>query len=110
MSYNNKNHEKGEKITKNLDKLTKCEYNININHSRLVKGVSWINHLSYYRNKKRLTQKELSKKVNISASSIAMYETGERRPSLKKAKSIADFFEVSIEDIFFDYCAHKRKA
>ena len=48
-----------------------------------------------------MTQKELAEALNISESAIAMYEIGERTPTLKKAKMIADFFNVPLESINF---------
>lgn len=57
--------------------------------------------LSELRKGKNITQKELAKALKVSVSTIAMYEIGERTPSLKKAKKIADFFGVPIESIDF---------
>lgn len=62
--------------------------------------------LSELRNEKNMTQKELAKALKLSVSAIAMYEIGERTPSLKKAKEIADFFGVPIESI--DFFSRKR--
>lgn len=64
--------------------------------------------LSGLRQKAGLTQKELHKKTGIPMSSIAMYETGERIPSLKRAKKLAKFFEVPIEDIDFGKRVHNE--
>lgn len=44
-----------------------------------------------------LTQDELSKKINISRSNIAMYETGMRKPSKKTLEAFADFFNVNVD-------------
>ena len=57
--------------------------------------------LAKLRKENDLTQKELAEKNNISKSSIAMYESGKRVPSLKKAKLLADFFDVSIDYICY---------
>ena len=65
--------------------------------------------LAKLRDKRGLTQKELAEKTGISKSSIAMYETGERKPTLKRAKMLADFFGVSIEDIFFTNNPHSKR-
>lgn len=46
---------------------------------------------------KHLTQEELSKILNISPSSIGMYERGEREPSYKLLVEIANFFKVSVD-------------
>jgi len=61
-----------------------------------------LSRLAEFRKKKKLTQKELAKTLKLSQSAIAMYEIGRRRPSLDKAKKIAEYFNVSIEDIFFE--------
>lgn len=55
-----------------------------------------------------LTQKELNKKTGIPMSSIAMYETGERTPSLKRAKKLAGFFQVPVEEIIFGKTVHNK--
>ena len=57
--------------------------------------------LKYYRTESGITQNELSEKLGIPLSNIAMYETGDRTPSLRRAMMIAEYFEVSVEDIFF---------
>lgn len=45
--------------------------------------------------KKKLSQKELAEKCNISQVSIARIESGERRPSPELAKKIADVLNFS---------------
>jgi|HigsolmetaAR206D_1030411.scaffolds.fasta_scaffold00003_36 transcriptional regulator with XRE-family HTH domain len=57
--------------------------------------VSFGKRLKYLRKKKGLTQKELSKILNVSESSISMYEREDREPSFETLKQIADFFGVS---------------
>ncbi|MCK8825364.1 helix-turn-helix transcriptional regulator [Fuchsiella alkaliacetigena] len=59
------------------------------------------NKLSELRENKDLTQEQLAEKLDISASAIGMYEIGKRFPKLQTAKKIADFFGVSIEEVFF---------
>lgn len=66
--------------------------------------------LAELRKKKGLTQKELAKALKISESAIAMYETGRRTPSLARARIIADFFDVNIEEIFFEKQYHVMRA
>ncbi len=61
-----------------------------------------MNKLSYYREKNKLTQRELAKKLNVSNATIAMWETSQRNPTLKKARQISKLFNVSIEEIFFN--------
>ena len=60
--------------------------------------------LSEYRKEYKLSQVGLSKKLNevgisVSSTSIAMYEIGQRTPTLDKARLIAQFFGVSTDDI-----------
>lgn len=62
-----------------------------------------MNTLAELRKNKNLTQGQLAKALNISVSAVAMYETGARTPSLKKAKQISEYFKVPIQEInFFD--------
>lgn len=57
--------------------------------------------LATLRAERNLTQRALAKELNIANSSIAMYETGERLPTLKIAIEIANYFGVSVESISF---------
>ena len=44
-----------------------------------------------------LTQDELANKLEVSRSTIGMYESGSREPDYKTLGAIADFFNVSID-------------
>lgn len=62
--------------------------------------------LSEYRKDKNLSQAQLSqelisKGIKVSPASVAMYETGQRTPSLNKARAIAQYFGASTDDIKF---------
>lgn len=46
--------------------------------------------------KSGLTQQEMADKLNISRSSIGMYENGEREPSFELLETIADYFNVDM--------------
>ena len=48
--------------------------------------------------------------IEFSASSIALYELGLRTPGLKRAKIIARFFGVPVEDIIFGPSACNSQA
>lgn len=48
------------------------------------------------RTKSGLTQQEMADKLQISRSSIGMYESGEREPSFELLEAIADFFNVDM--------------
>ena len=74
--------------------------------------------ISDLRKLKSLTQKQLAEALKISESSIAMYESGKRVPSLTRARKIAEYFNVPVESIDF-FCqdssqyeskiAHKKR-
>lgn len=51
------------------------------------------------REKKELTQTELSKQLDISRNTIASWESNRRIPELGTAKILADFFDVSIDSL-----------
>ena len=47
------------------------------------------------------TQKEIGDAVGVGANTISMYESGERTPSDKIKVKLAQFFGVSVGNIFF---------
>ena len=47
------------------------------------------------------TQAEVTKCVGISKSSLAMYETGQRVPRDEVKLALANYYGVTIQDIFF---------
>lgn len=49
------------------------------------------------RRERGLTQIEFGKLINISASTIALWETGKREPDIKKLKEIANIFNVTTD-------------
>lgn len=57
--------------------------------------------LATLRAAKGLSQKQLALALNVSPGLIGLYETGKRKPSLERAKIIATFFDISIENILF---------
>lgn len=52
-------------------------------------------------NKNQLTQEELSKHINVSRQTIQAIESGRFNPSTKLALTLAEFFDCSVEDIFY---------
>lgn len=48
------------------------------------------------RMKSGLTQQEMADKLDISRSSVGMYESGDREPSFELLESIADYFNVDM--------------
>lgn len=55
------------------------------------------NNLKYLRIKQGLTQKELSKQLNISRQAYSNYETRKRTPDLDSVFRLAALFEVSVD-------------
>lgn len=58
------------------------------------------------REQKGESAEELSKALNISASAVAMYETGKRIPRDEIKIRIAEHFVVPVESIFFPNKSH----
>lgn len=55
-----------------------------------------MNRLKELRKEKKLTQKELADKINVSKITVLRWENGERQIKPDKAQQLADFFGVSI--------------
>ena len=53
--------------------------------------------LKELRTSRNVTQAELAKAIGVSASTIGMYETGEREPNFETEEKIADYFNVSLD-------------
>ena len=53
--------------------------------------------LTYLRKELELTQDELSKKLNISRSAYAHYESGRYEPPIQMLELLADFYDVSVD-------------
>lgn len=60
------------------------------------------NKISVLRKSKGLTQTELAKKIGISRQYLRDIEIGKSVPSVSIAKDFSDFFNKSIDDIFFE--------
>ncbi len=48
----------------------------------------------------KLTQEQLAKKLNISRVNYTRYETNASRPDYETLIAIADFYDVSLDEIF----------
>ena len=55
-----------------------------------------MNRLKKLRRAKKLTQKELADKINVSKITVLRWENGERQIKTYKAELLADFFGVSV--------------
>lgn len=53
-----------------------------------------------YRKERKITQNELADAVNVTRQTIISLENGKYKASLVLAHKIAQFFEVSIEEVF----------
>ena len=55
-----------------------------------------MNRIKEIRQEKKLSQKDLAKKLNISQQAISLYEKGDREPKLETWQKLADYFNVSV--------------
>lgn len=53
------------------------------------------------------SQSEIADEIGVTKSSWAMYERNERVPRDKVKIRIANFFNKSVQEIFFEYHEHK---
>ncbi len=59
------------------------------------------NKLKHFREKKKLTQKELAKILGVTHDYVSLIERGERKPGFKLAKEMADLFSININELSF---------
>ena len=59
-----------------------------------------MNKLKDIRQKRNLTVNEVAKAIEITQPALSMIENGHRNPSIQVAFKLANFFGVSIEDLF----------
>lgn len=57
--------------------------------------------LKEHRKSYRYTQKEVSQGSGVPFSTYVAYELGYRKPSLKAAQKLADFYKCKVEEIKF---------
>ncbi len=55
--------------------------------------------LIFLRKAKKLSQEELAGKIGVSRQTLSKWETGESLPDIEKAKLLADFLEVSLDEL-----------
>lgn len=65
--------------------------------------------LADLRNENNMSQRELAEILNVSTGAIGMYESGQRTPSLERAISIANLFNIPVECISFSSTIIKHK-
>lgn len=59
------------------------------------------NRIRELRESVHLTQKELGTKVGVSRQAINAIETGKYEPSIRLAFRLAQFFNVTVEELFY---------
>lgn len=60
-----------------------------------------MNKVKYFREKEGLTRTQLAEILGIHKDYVSAIETGKRRPSFKLAKSIADCFVTTVDELNF---------
>ena len=61
-----------------------------------------MNKLKILRDERGLTREELAVKLGLSGRYIGFIESEDRQPSLNTAKSIAEFFGKTVDEIFLN--------
>ncbi len=64
--------------------------------------------LREYRQQLGLSQEKLARSIDVSLNTIYAYEKGLKVPSLTNAFKLANFFGISIEDLFPQYSTKKK--
>lgn len=87
-----------------IDKIQQLADYFSIDKSDLIEGPTNIDSLfastlKQLRINKKLTQEELSKEINVSTSTIGMYETSKREPNFEVLKKISNFFNISLDNL-----------
>lgn len=57
--------------------------------------------LRFLRKEKKVTTEQMAKELGFSRATITNYENGHRIPDRKNMKLIADYFNTTVDDIFF---------
>ena len=61
--------------------------------------MSFCNNLKALRNTNNIDQKTFAKIFNVSSKTISHWETGYSEPSISQLIAIADYFDVSIDEL-----------
>lgn len=56
--------------------------------------------LKQIRDKRNITQNDISKKLNIRQTTVSEWENGNAIPNLKKAYELAEYLKVKVTDIW----------
>jgi DNA-binding XRE family transcriptional regulator len=60
------------------------------------------NRIKDYREKNKMTQKDLAKQMNLSRSSVSLYESGHYTPDVYTALLFASVLRCTVADLFLD--------
>lgn len=66
--------------------------------------------IAYYRKERNMTQEELASQFDISNQAVSKWETGQSYPDVELLPRIADFFEISLDELFGREFAPKKSA
>lgn len=64
--------------------------------------MSFAKKLRALRDKNKMTQEDVAKRLNVARSTIAGYETKDRQPSHEKLTTLADLFHVTVDYLLED--------
>lgn len=59
------------------------------------------NNIAKFRSKQKMSQQDLADAIGVSRKTISTVETGRFTPSVVIALSIAQYFETSVESLFY---------
>ena len=61
--------------------------------------MSFSENLKMLRKEQKIGQKELAEKINVSAKTVSHWETGYTEPSINQLILLANFFEITIDEM-----------
>ena len=61
--------------------------------------MSFCDHLRYLRESRGLKQADIAKKIEVGLHTYQRYEYGEREPQLSTLVALADFYELSLDEL-----------
>ena len=69
-----------------------------------IKNIEIGTKLKELRKERRLTQEELAQQLNLSRVNYTRYETNKVRPDYETLLLLADFYEISVDELFGRKC------
>lgn len=64
--------------------------------------IMFSHNLKFYREKHKLTQKQLAEKIGYTEKSVSKWENGSGLPTLEMIAKLADLFEVSLDELVYE--------